>query len=156
MLLLLLFLVAKSCLTLCNPMDYSSPGSSVYGISQTRILEWVAISFSRGIFLTQKSKTPWVSFIGSWILYHWATREACIYTHIRIYMHMIYNHYININIHTYNINRLAKKFIQVYSILWKNSNFLANPINTHLLIYMHWFCCFSRELWPMQGAFWEG
>ena len=41
-------LVAKSCLTLCNPMDCSLPGSSVHGISQSRILEWVAISFSRG------------------------------------------------------------------------------------------------------------
>ena len=41
-------LVAESCLTLCNPMDCSLPGSSVHGISQARILEWVAISFSRG------------------------------------------------------------------------------------------------------------
>ena len=40
-------LVAKSCPTLCNPMDCSPPGSSVHGISQARILEWVAIFFSR-------------------------------------------------------------------------------------------------------------
>ena len=39
-------LVAQSCLALCDPMDYSLPGSSVHGILQTRILEWVAISFS--------------------------------------------------------------------------------------------------------------
>ena len=38
---------AQSCLTLCNPMGCSPPGSSVHGISQARILEWVAISFSR-------------------------------------------------------------------------------------------------------------
>ena len=38
---------AQLCLTLCNPMDCSPPGSSVHGISQARILEWVAISFSR-------------------------------------------------------------------------------------------------------------
>ena len=37
-----------SCLTLCHPMDYSPPGSSVHGVLQTRILEWVAIPFSRG------------------------------------------------------------------------------------------------------------
>ena len=37
----------QSCPTLCDPMDHSLPGSSVYGISQARILEWVAISFSR-------------------------------------------------------------------------------------------------------------
>ena len=35
-------------LTICDPMDYSPPGSSVHGISQARILEWVAVSFSRG------------------------------------------------------------------------------------------------------------
>ena len=36
------------CLTLCDPMDCSLPGFSVYGILQARIMEWVAISFSRG------------------------------------------------------------------------------------------------------------
>ena len=40
-------LVAKSCLTPCDPMDCSPPGSSVHGLSQT-IWEWVAFSFSRG------------------------------------------------------------------------------------------------------------
>ena len=40
--------VAQLCLTLCNPMDCSLPGSSVHGILQARIPEWVAISFSRG------------------------------------------------------------------------------------------------------------
>ena len=37
-------LVAWLCLTLCNPLDYSPPGSSLHGIVQARILEWVAIS----------------------------------------------------------------------------------------------------------------
>ena len=40
--------VAQSRPTLCNPMDCSPPGSSVHGILQARILEWVAVSFSRG------------------------------------------------------------------------------------------------------------
>ena len=39
---------AQSCPTLCNPMDCSLPGSSIHGILQARILEWVAIPFSRG------------------------------------------------------------------------------------------------------------
>ena len=38
--------VAQSCLTLCGPMDCSLPGSSVHGVFQARVLEWVAISFS--------------------------------------------------------------------------------------------------------------
>ena len=42
--------VAQSCLTLCDPMDYT-----VHGILQARILEWVAFPFSRGIFPTQRS-----------------------------------------------------------------------------------------------------
>ena len=46
-----MYMHAKSlqlCPTLCNPMDCSPPGSSVHGILQARILEWVAISSSRG------------------------------------------------------------------------------------------------------------
>ena len=40
--------VTQSCLTLCDPMDCSLPGSSIHGIFQARIQEWVAISFSKG------------------------------------------------------------------------------------------------------------
>ena len=46
---------AQSYPTLGNPMNCSLPGSSVHGISQARILEWAAISSSKGIFLTQGS-----------------------------------------------------------------------------------------------------
>ena len=48
----LLLFSFKSCPILCGPINCSLPGSSVHGISQARILEWVALSF-RGIFLTQ-------------------------------------------------------------------------------------------------------
>ena len=55
-------------------MDYSPPGSSVHGISQARILEWVVIPFSRGSsWLRDRTR---VSCVGRQILYHWATREA--------------------------------------------------------------------------------
>ena len=47
-------LVAKSCLTLCDPMDYTPVGSSVHDISQARIWAWIAVSFFQGIFLTQR------------------------------------------------------------------------------------------------------
>ena len=52
----LLVLSAQLCPTLCNPMDYSLPGSSVYGSLQARILEWVAISYSRIALLKMSSK----------------------------------------------------------------------------------------------------
>ena len=55
-------LAAQSCPALCNPMDCSQPGSSVYGISQAKILEWVAISFSMGSF--QLKNLTCVSCIG--------------------------------------------------------------------------------------------
>ena len=42
-------LVAQSCPTLCDPMDYRPPCSSVHGILQVRILEWIAIPFSRDL-----------------------------------------------------------------------------------------------------------
>ena len=61
-------LVAKLCLTLCDPMDCSLLGSSVHGILQARILEWVAISFTRGS--SQPRDRTHVSCIGRWILYH--------------------------------------------------------------------------------------
>ena len=47
---LLIVLVVQSCLTVCDPMGCSLPGSSVHGILQARILEWVAMPFSRGSF----------------------------------------------------------------------------------------------------------
>ena len=47
--------VTQLCPTLCDPMDYRLPGSSVLGILQATIVEWVAIPFSRGIFPTQGS-----------------------------------------------------------------------------------------------------
>ena len=55
-------------------MNCSLPGSFVHGISQAWILEWVAISFSRGIFSTQESNQ--VSFIAGRFFTDWATREA--------------------------------------------------------------------------------
>ena len=65
-----LCLVVQLCLTLCDPMDCSPPGSSVHGISQTRILEWVAISFSRGSSrLSYRHLVSCVSCMGRWILY---------------------------------------------------------------------------------------
>ena len=53
--------VTQSCPTLCDPMDCSLPGSSIHGIFPERILEWVAISFSRGSFWPRG--WTWVSHI---------------------------------------------------------------------------------------------
>ena len=57
-------LVTKSCPTLCDPMDGSPPGSSVHGILQARMLEWVAMPSSRGSSRPRDGTHIW------WIRYH--------------------------------------------------------------------------------------
>ena len=64
--------VPQSCPTLCDPMNCSLPGSSILGILQARILEWVAISFSRGTF--QPRDRTQVSHIVGRYFNLWATR----------------------------------------------------------------------------------
>ena len=62
---------AQSCPTLCHPKRCNPPGSSVHGISQARILEWVAISSSKGSSWPRgQTRISWVPCIGRWILYH--------------------------------------------------------------------------------------
>ena len=66
--------VGKSYRTLCKSMDYSPPGSSIHGILQARILEWVAISSSCGFSgPTDWTHVSWIFCLGRWVLYHWAT-----------------------------------------------------------------------------------
>ena len=65
--------------TVCNPMDYSLPGSSVHGIYQARLLEWVAISSSRG----SSQPRDWtcascVFSVGRQILYHCTTCQVAL------------------------------------------------------------------------------
>ena len=70
----LVMLVSQSCLTLCDPMDCSPPGSSVHGIIQARILQWVAMPFSRRSS-EPRDWTP-VSSIAGRFFTVLATREA--------------------------------------------------------------------------------
>ena len=64
--------VAQLCPSTCDPMDCSPPSSSVHGIFQARILEWVAISYSRG----SSRIISFVSCTGRWILHHSVNWEA--------------------------------------------------------------------------------
>ena len=98
-------LVAQSCLTLCDPIDCSPPDSSVHGILQARILEWVAISFSSfkyscvyhmkiifDAFMDKVGSTSSYSAILissskiSSFLYNWVTLH-CTYIHAFFYIH---------------------------------------------------------------------
>ena len=74
--------LSQSCPTLCDPMDCSPLGSSVCGILQARVLEWAAISFSRGSSQPRVwTLVSYVSCIGRWILYPWDIGKAIIYSH---------------------------------------------------------------------------
>ena len=66
--------VTQSCPTLCDPMDYSLPGSSVHGIFHARVLEWNAISFSRGSSWP-RDRTQVSHIVDRWLTV-WATREV--------------------------------------------------------------------------------
>ena len=63
---------------ICDPMDCSPLSSSVCGISQARILKWVAVSYSRGpSWPRDQTCVSCISCIGRQILYHWATCGVC-------------------------------------------------------------------------------
>ena len=76
-----MFWFCAVCSVVLDSVDCRSPGSSVHGIFQARILEWVTISFSRGS--SQQRDRICIScvscvWMGMWILYCWATRELFI------------------------------------------------------------------------------
>ena len=99
-------LVAKSCPTLSNFMDCSLSGSSVHGISQERILEWVTISSSRGSSWP-RDKTC-ISCTGKWALYHWATWEAPV-------QHWMMSE--NITLQERSLTQKSTKYMVI--IIWK-------------------------------------
>ena len=59
--------VAQSCLTLCNPIDSSLPGSSIHGIFQARVLEWGAIAFSTMEYYSAIKKNTFESVLLRWM-----------------------------------------------------------------------------------------
>ena len=100
-------LVTQSCLILSSSMDWSSPGSSVHGILQARILEWTAIPFSRGS--SQSRDQTWVSCIAVKFFTAWATRACCVRQY-NIWM-CVYI-YIYINTHIYTLFRWGTRLWQ--------------------------------------------
>ena len=72
--------VTQYCLSLCHPMDCGPPGSSLHGIFQARILEWVVIPISRGS--SPSRYRTWVSCIAGRFFTVWAIREAPLGTYL--------------------------------------------------------------------------
>ena len=126
-------LVTQSCPTLCDPMDCSPPDSSVHGIYQATILEWVAIFSFMGSFQPRnQTRISCISHIGKWILYHWATWEACHTSLVAIVQSCLT---------LWNPSRLLCPWnlpgnnIRVGCHFLLQGNFLTQGLNPHLL---HW------------------
>ena len=118
----------------CYPTDCSPPGSSARGISQARILEWVAISFTRRIFPIQGSNR--VSCIAARFFTDWATREA----------HFTYNSYIT---RWYMMGiMLQRKDYKWQGCIFSWSNHVEP---TYLYLPVFWIChVVFRPLYPGQ------
>ena len=120
-------LVAKSCPTVCNPMEYSPPGSSVYGISQTRILEWVAISLSRGSsWLWDGTCISCLSSIGRHILYHWATCLAQSLSRVQLFV-MTWTTACQASLSITN-SQSPPKLMSIESVMPSNHLILCHPL----------------------------
>ena len=118
----ILCVCAQLCLTLCSPMDSSPPLSSVHGISQAIILEWVAISYSRGSSQPRdQTHVSCFSCIGKQILYHCPNWKA-LYINIQIYV------YIHAHRHMHTQANIS---------LFLKNLFTCHFIYFHLLLCLH-------------------
>ena len=81
-------LAAQLCSTFCNPVDCNLPSFSIHGILQARILDWVAISFSRGSSWPRNQ--TWISSIADRFFTDWDMREAFTWLKISlIFSHLL-------------------------------------------------------------------
>ena len=133
-------LVTQSCHTLWDPMDCSPPGSSVHEIFQARILEWVAISFSRGS--SQPRDRTRVSRIVGRCFSVWATTEAPICMRFSENINLLFTAYVTIfyttctfcqwKLHHYFIDLTGKpsdsKLIHTHNISARSINCFAKSL----------------------------
>ena len=141
---------AQSCPTLCDPVDCSPPGSPVHGILQAGILEWVAISFSRGSS-RPKDRTQ-VSRIAGRLFNLWATRGFC---HTTMQISCNYTHIPSLQSLT--------PFLPSHPSSLSQTARLGSPCHTatshqlsilHLIVYIHWcyFLHLSHSLPPLRST----
>ena len=109
---------AQLCLTYCDPRDYSPPGSAVHGISQARLLEWAAISSSRGSSWPRDwTCLSYICCIGRQILYCWVIWEAHLYITSKQILLSVVRLYINLyNIYAYTYHICIYLHISIYTI----------------------------------------
>ena len=156
----------QSCPTICYPVDCSPPGSFVQGILQARILEWVAISYTRGSYQSRdRTCISCVSCFGRWILYRlchqfWFLRTQCFrgisslesgnvlylnFSAVKPVLSLYVNLLLFLN-HTFQTQKLViQKLKKIYI---DKSNFCYVPCKLYLLI----FTCLT---WDSQVLQWQ-
>ena len=121
--------VSQLCPTLCDPMDRSIPGSSIHGIFQARVLEWVAVSFSRGY--SRPRNRMQVSCIVGRCFTVWATREVMKMNGIKNQLYNVichswwFTHLIPLTLQRFYENFLFPPFMGEESYKWLNFSCLA-------------------------------
>ena len=125
--------VTQSCPTLCDPMDCSLPGSSIHGIFQAKVLEWVAIAFSRGS--SQPRTRTHISCIGRQILY----RLSCEGSTLEFFFFIL--NYMNC-LYVLEINSLSVANIFSHSEGWLFVFFMISFALQKLLSLISFHCLF--------------
>ena len=133
--------VAQSCPTLCDPMDCSLPGSSVHGIFQARVPEWVAISFSRGS--SQPRDWTQVSHIVGRRFTVWAL------TRHNTFSDLIVKWKLRVTKDTIiDLLHLEDCILFIYSQCWYGKEFLLSTS-------LHWEMCYTRQNSRNPLIFWQ-
>ena len=111
--------------TLCDPMDCSPPGSSVHGILQARILEWVATPSSRTSSQARgQTHNSYVSYICKWVLHYCAISKTCIWKRIWLKLHQTTFLKFGKDRNTLlakEVKEIVKKHTRVHSRCWWNA-----------------------------------
>ena len=131
-------LVSQSCPALWHPMDYSPPGFSVHGIYQARILEWVAISFSRGS--SQPRDQTRVSCIASQFFTIWATSEVMYKPTGESSLSALRRHQ---PFHHFDLRLLAFRTVRQISVVWTSQG--------DSWVVQWWWLCWG----PRFDSWWE-
>ena len=172
--------VSQSCQTLCNPMDCSPPGSPVHGLFQAGILEWVAISFSRGF--SQSGDQTCVSCIDRQILWPTTPLRTVLCVCVYMYIHPVGS----VSLENPNACSLPLNFTRIYvycfeiclkeSLDSKRSSFLtfsvaripfplgnrnpwlsqhSNPLfcACQLVVVVQWLSCVRLLVTPWTAAY---
>ena len=135
-------------------MDHSPTGSSVHGILQERILELIAISFSRVSYQPRdRIRVSCVSYIGRWILYHWVTWDIHGYTHTHTYTdtytHRVMHLY-GVYIHTHTHTHTHTIYIASTWANWQNK--VLHPLNQIRIAVFFFFFCQKQRLISTESS----